>query len=84
MNDQGFCIKLYSIILTYLVTDFEKGTLIYTEYIFIRIEKKYFNKVRKVHCTFLKKRLTTINGTYIVFKFNFLLIAKIIFTSDKY
>ena len=46
------CIKLYSIILTYLVTDVEKGTLIYTKYIFIRIEKKYFNKVRKVHCTF--------------------------------
>ena len=47
-----WCIKLYSIVLTYLVTDFEKGTLIYTVYIFIRIEKKYFNKVRKVHCTF--------------------------------
>ena len=49
-----------------------------------RLKKKYFNKVRKVRCTFLKKRLTTINGTYIVFKFNFLLIAKIILTSDKY
>ena len=36
-----WCIKLYSIILTYLhvVTDFEKGTLIYTVHIFIRIEK---------------------------------------------
>ena len=81
VKDQGFtfewCIKLYSIILTYLVTHFEKGKLIYTVYIFIRIEKKYFNKVRKVRCTFLKKRLTNINGTYIVFKFNFLLIAKI-------
>ena len=28
-----------------IVTDFEKVTLIYTVYIFIRIEKKYFNKV---------------------------------------
>ena len=62
---------MYSIILTYLVTDFEKGTLIYTVYIFIRIEKKYLNKVRKVRCTFEKKRHITINGTYIVFKFNF-------------
>ena len=47
-----WCIQLYSIILTYLVTDFEKDTLIYTVYIFIRIKKKYFNKVRKVRCTF--------------------------------
>ena len=56
MKDQGlpfgWCIKLYSIILTYLVTGFEKGTLIYTVYIFIQNEKKYFNKVRKVGCTF--------------------------------
>ena len=79
-----FCIKRYSIILTYLVTDFEKDTLIYTVYIFIRIEKKYLNKVRKVRCTFLKKRLTIINGTFIVFKFNSLLTAKSILTSDKY
>ena len=76
--------KLYSNILTYLVTDFEKGTVIYTVYIYIRIEKKYCNKVRKVRCTFLKKRLTTINGTYIVCNFNFLFTAKIILTYDKY
>ena len=31
-----------------------------------------------------KKRHTAINGTYIVFKFNFLLTAKIILTSDKF
>ena len=58
MKEQGVTfrmvwrIRLYSIILTYLVTDFEKGALIYTVYIFIHIEKKYFNKVRKVRCTF--------------------------------
>ena len=56
MKDQGFpfewCINFYSIILTYLVTDFEKGTLINTVYIFNRIEKKYFYRVRTVRCTF--------------------------------
>ena len=56
MKEQGFTFrtvhKTLFIILTYLVTDLEKGTLINTVYIFIRIEKKYFNKVRKVRCTF--------------------------------
>ena len=88
MKDQGFTFRMVHKTLfyhfTYLVADFDKGTLIYIVYFFIRIEKKYFNKVKKVSCTFLKKRLTTINGTYIVFKFNFLIITKIILTSDKY
>ena len=93
IKDQGFTFRMmhifFYIIPTYLVTDFEKGTLISNKhctavYIFILVERKYFNKVRKVSYTFLKKRLTTINGTNIVFKSNFLLIAKIILTSDKY
>ena len=47
-----WCTKLYSIILTYQVVDFQKGSLLYTVYIFIRIEMNFFTKVRKVRCTF--------------------------------
>ena len=52
MKDQGFTFRMVHKTLFYRSQTFEKGTLIYTVYIFIRIEKKYLNKVRKVCCTF--------------------------------
>ena len=90
MKDQGFTFRMVHKTLFYhfYLSSYrlsKRNTNIHCiGYIFIRIEKKYFNKVKKVRCTFLKKRLTTINGTYIVFKFNSLIITKIILTSDKY
>ena len=46
IKDQGFTFrKVHKTLFyhfTYLVTDFEKGTLIYTVYIFIRIENNYY------------------------------------------
>ena len=47
-----WCIKLILSSLHILLQTFEKGTLIYTVYICIRIEKKYLNKVRRVRTTF--------------------------------
>ena len=55
----------------------------HTVYIFIWIEKR-FNKVKKVCCIFSNKRLTTINGTSIVFSFNHPLSVKMLLTSDQY
>ena len=59
---------------------------LYTLYIFsFGLKRNILTKYLKEGTLyFLKEMAYTINGTYIVFKFNFPLTAKIILTSDKY